>query len=205
MTRPGRLIAAITLCVVAPRLALANLGAESLPIQPEHRRAALVFAAVALAVLFAAGQLWVMETASTLRHRGLGACWLLNLGLLAWLLHPQLVAGIGGHTLTEQLTTQGAAGTWGWVALVLPELVAASAVWADVLRAAHASAPAAPDLRTDAPQLLAAGLRAGTAPAADAPAPAPGYPRLCDRCGTQELRNPQQRSAHLRYCKGERP
>jgi hypothetical protein len=206
--RPGRIIAALTLAVVAPRMALSNLGAEQLPMSADARQAALVFAAVALAVLVAVGQIWVIETAAAWRHPGLAACWVLNLGLLAWLLHPQLVAGIRHHTLPAQLLAGGQAEAWSWVALVLPELVAAAAVWADVVRAA-APAPSAAELRVDASQLLSAGLRASVAPAAqpdqegtDAPQAAPGYPRVCDRCGTEQLRNPQQRSAHFRYCKG---
>jgi hypothetical protein len=205
VTRPGRLIAALTLAVVAPRMALSNLGAEQLPLSAGARQAALVFAAVALAALVAAGQIWVIETAAAWRHPGLAAAWLLNLGLLAWLLHPQLVAGIRGQSLPEQLLAGDRAEAWSWVALVLPELAAAAAVWADVVRAAAPPAPPAPDLRADAADLLAAGLRASVAPAPQPPQPPAGFPRTCERCGRAVLTSPQQRSAHLRYCKPAEP
>lgn len=135
-TRLALLLAAAAVAVNAPRLILAFLEADGLPVSPSWRGSLLGLTGVATGVVLTGGGAYLAHAlARGARYRRtLAVTWLLVLTCSGVLVTPMLVAGLGRAELGQVLPTPGKRWVWSATAVLAVELVAAGAM---VAHAAH--------------------------------------------------------------------
>lgn len=154
--RAGLVIALAAILVQAPRLVLALLAADRLPVAAAAERALLVLAGIGTAVVLTGGNLYLAHTVAQVQlwRRTLAAAWIAVLAASGGLVIPLIVAGLTARTVPQVLGTGRLEWPWALLASLAHELTAAgcvlaSAAWAAMPRAAAAAAlvpalPAAP-------------------------------------------------------------
>lgn len=131
MTGAGKLVAVGAVVVHAPRLVLAYLEAEGVPVSPSWRVGLLWVAAIATAGVLTGGQAYLAGSVMRLRsHRGVVvSSWVLLLAATAALVAPLLVGSLSQQELSAVLSTPASRWLWALTAVVAVEVVAgASAV-----------------------------------------------------------------------------
>ncbi|HVT18315.1 MAG TPA: hypothetical protein VHQ90_19330, partial [Thermoanaerobaculia bacterium] len=94
--RAGLVIALAAILVQAPRLVLALLAADRLPVTPAAERALLVLAGIGTAVVLTGGNLFLAHTVAQVQawRRTLAAAWIAVLAASGGLVIPLVVAGL---------------------------------------------------------------------------------------------------------------
>jgi hypothetical protein len=187
----GLAIAMAAILVQAPRLVLAILAADRLPVAPAAERGLLVLAGIGTAVVLTGGNLFLAHTVAQVQawRRTLAVAWLAVLAASGGLVLPLIVAGLGARSLPEVLGASRLVWAWALLAASAHELTAAgcvlaSAAWA--VTAAGASAEGA------------------AAAAAGGGAPERGEPLACPAgCGRSFATAPAL-AGHLRHCAARR-
>jgi hypothetical protein len=205
--RAGLAIALATILVQAPRLVLALLAADRLPVAPATERGLLVLAGIGTALVLTGGNLYLAHTVAQVEpwRRTLVATWLAVLAASGGLVLPLIVAGLSARTLPEMLGGGGLAWPWAVLASIAHELTAAGCVLASAAWASQAGAAA----RGPVGLLLSAGagLPAGSDALLPAEAAVPAaLPQAAARriacragCGRSFVSR-QAEIAHLRHC-----
>ncbi len=142
--RAGLAIALAAIAVQAPRLVLALLGADRMPVPAPTERALLVLAGVGTALVLTGGNLYLAHTVAQVRpwRRTLAAAWLPVLAASGGLVLPLIVAGLSARTLPQVLGAGRLAWTWALLAALAHELTAAGCVLASAAWAAQAGGAA---------------------------------------------------------------
>jgi MFS family permease len=135
-TRLALLLAVAAVAVNAPRLILAFLEADGLPVSPSWRGSLLGLTGVATGVVLTGGGAYLAHALArgARFRRTLAVTWLLVLVCSGVLVTPMLVAGLGRAELGQVLPTPGKRWVWSATAVLAVELVAAGAM---VAHAAH--------------------------------------------------------------------
>src|ERR1700688_3214522 len=138
-------IALAAILVQAPRLVLAVLAADRLPVAVDTERALLVVAGLGTALVLTGGNLYLAHTIPRVRRwrRALATVWLVVLAASGCLVVPLVAAGLHGRTLPELLHSETLSWGWSLLAALAHEVTAAGCVLA-------AAAVAAAGERTDA-------------------------------------------------------
>jgi hypothetical protein len=205
--RAGLAIALAAIVVQAPRLVLALLAADRLPVAPATERGLLLLAGIGTALVLTGGNLYLAHTVAQVEpwRRTLAATWLAVLAASGGLVLPLIVAGLSARSLPEILGAGGLAWPWGVLVAIAHELTAAgcvlaSAAWAS--QAGTAGGGAAAPARAGAGGLPAgsdARMAAGVAAAAALPQAA--AQRIACRAGCgKSFVSQQAEIAHLRHC-----
>jgi hypothetical protein len=213
----GLAIALAAILVQAPRLVLALLAADRLPVAPAAERALLVLAGIGTALVLTGGNLFLAHTVAQVHlwRRTLVAAWIAVLAASGGLALPLLVAGLSARSMPQVLCAGHLEWPWALLASIAHEVTAAGCVLAS---AAWAGMPAATVAGSGAARFVARAMPAGPGPVpADAggPLPAPpgtaASPRSADRaaaadavpcragCG-RSFFSRQGEIAHLRRC-----
>ena len=192
--RAGLAIALAAILVQAPRLVLALLAADRLPVAPGTERGLLVLAGIGTALVLTGGNLYLAHTVAQVEpwRRTLAATWLAVLAASGGLVLPLIVAGLSARSLPEILGAGGLAWPWAMLAALAHELTAAGCVLAS---AAWASQAGAGGRGAAAPPLAGA---AGLPASSDARLPAPGI--ACRAGCGRSFASRQAEIAHLRHC-----
>ena len=210
--RAGLAIALAAILVQAPRLVLALLAADRLPVAPATERGLLVLAGIGTALVLTGGNLYLAHTVAQVQpwRRTLAATWLAVLAASGGLVLPLIVAGLSARSLPEILAAGRLEWPWAVLAAIAHELTAAgcvlaSAAWGSQAGAAGAGVSSA---RVAAAGVLPAGsdvgLSAGAATAAVTPQAA--AQRIVCRAGCgKSFASQQAEIAHLRHCPRRRP
>jgi MFS family permease len=142
--RIGVGIALAAILVQAPRLVLAVLAADRLPVAVDTERALLVVAGLGTALVLTGGNLYLAHTIARVRRwrRALATVWLVVLAASGCLVVPLVAAGLHGRTLPELLHSETLSWGWSLLAALAHEVTAAGCVLA-------AAAVAAAGERTD--------------------------------------------------------
>jgi hypothetical protein len=192
----GVLIAVAAILVQAPRLVLALLAADRLPVGPGAERALLVLAGIGTALVLTGGNLFLAHTVAHVERwrRALTATWLAVLVCSGALIIPVIVAGLRARTLPDVLGPGRLEWTWAVLAALAHEATAAGCVLAS---AAWAGAGAAGSAEPVSPPGSAPALRS-----APLPAQLPAEPGIPCRAGCGRLfATGQGEIAHLRHCR----
>jgi hypothetical protein len=135
--RAGLAIAVAAILVQAPRLVLALLAADRLPVAPGTERALLVLAGIGTALVLTGGNLYLAHTVAQVQpwRRTLAAAWITVLAASGGLALPLIVAGLTARTLPQVLGARQLEWPWALLAAIAHELTAAgcvlaSAAWA---------------------------------------------------------------------------
>jgi hypothetical protein len=130
--RAGLAIAVAAILVQAPRLVLALLAADRLPVAPGAERALLVIAGIGTALVLTGGNLYLAHTVAQVRawRRTLAAAWIAVLVASGGLALPLIVAGLSGSSVSQVLGAGGLEWPWAVLASVAHELTAAGCVLA---------------------------------------------------------------------------
>jgi hypothetical protein len=207
--RAGLAIALAAILVQAPRLVLALLAADRLPVNPATERDLLVLAGIGTALVLTGGNLFLAHTVAQVHfwRRTLAATWIVVLGASGGLALPLIVAGLTARTLPQVLSGRQLEWSWALLAAIAHELTAAgcvlaSAAWA--VKTADTSAGTAAEVSSVATSLPAAPLHVPAAahqltPAHTAPAAIP-----CRAGCGRSFASPQAEIAHLRHCPSHR-
>jgi hypothetical protein len=157
--RAGLIIAVATIMVQAPRLTLAMLAADRLPVDAATERELLVLAGVGTALVLTGGNLYLAHTVARVEawRRTLAATWLAVLAASGGLVLPLIVAGLSARTLPEILGASRLEWPWAVLASIAHELTAAGCVLASAAWAARTGAAGAGAAGTTAPLIGAAG------------------------------------------------
>jgi hypothetical protein len=139
--RAGLAIALAAILVQAPRLVLALLAADRLPVAPSAERALLVIAGIGTALVLTGGNLYLAHTVAQVRawRRTLAAAWLAVLAASGGLVLPLIVAGLSGTSVSQVLGAGGLEWPWAVLAAVAHELTAAGCVLASAAWVASAA------------------------------------------------------------------
>jgi MFS family permease len=131
--QPGRWFAAAAVLVTAPRLVLAFLAADAMPLAPAVRAALLVLSSVSTAIALTGGAAYLAHTlASTGRARALlQVLWLAILVCSSALMAPVLAAGLADSPLAAVLDRPAKRWAWAICAVVAVDLVAAAVMRAE--------------------------------------------------------------------------
>ncbi len=205
--RAGLAIALAAILVQAPRLVLALLAADRLPVAAPTERALLVLAGIGTALVLTGGNLYLAHTVAQVRpwRRTLAATWLAVLAASGGLVLPLIVAGLSARTLPEILGAGRLAWPWAVLAAIAHELTAAGCVLAGAAWAAQAGGAAgvgtAPRVAAaiELPAGSEAGLPAGAA-AGGAPPQAAAQGIACRAGCGRRFGSQQAEIAHLRHC-----
>jgi MFS family permease len=143
MTSPhvGLVIALAAVLVQAPRLVLALLAADRLPVAASTERTLLIVAGVGTALVLTGGNLYLAHTVAQVKvwRLTLAAAWLAALAASGGLVIPYIVAGLTARTVPQVLGAGQIGWSWAFLAAVAHELTAAGCVLAS---AAWTYAPA---------------------------------------------------------------
>jgi hypothetical protein len=197
--RAGLAIALAAILVQAPRLVLALLAADRLPVAAAAERALLVLAGVGTAVVLTGGNLYLAHTVAQVRpwRRTLAAAWLAVLAASGGLVLPLVVAGLTARTVPQVLGAGRLEWPWALLASIAHELTAAGCVLAS---AAWAATPAVAAAAATGPGAVAARLPASTGASA-LPQPQPAAHLIPCRAGCgRSFASQQAEIAHLRRC-----
>jgi MFS family permease len=125
-------LAASAVAVTAPRLGLAFLEADGVPIPIGTRATLLALTAASSAVVLTGGAtVLAHEIARARERRGLlAALWAASLLASGVLIAPAIVAGLGGQSVAQVLAPTWARWAWAWAAVLAPDLMAAGLVLA---------------------------------------------------------------------------
>jgi hypothetical protein len=174
--RAGLAIALAAILVQAPRLVLALLAADRLPVDPIAERALLVLAGIDTALVLTGGNLFLAHTVAQVQpwRRTLAAAWILVLAASGGLALPLIVAGLSARSLPQVLVDQQLAWSWALLAAVAHELTAAGCVLASAAWAVNATETRGPSLssKPSGDALPAAPLASPLAGNPTVPAPA---------------------------------
>lgn len=197
--RAGLAIALAAILVQAPRLVLALLAADRLPVAAAAERALLVLAGVGTAVVLTGGNLYLAHTVAQVRpwRRTLAAAWLAVLAASGGLVLPLVVAGLTARTVPQVLGAGRLEWPWALLASIAHELTAAGCVLASAAWAAMPAAAAAAAAGTRF--TAAARLPAGAAATSAQPQPAANLIPCRAGCG-RSFASQQAEIAHLRRC-----
>jgi hypothetical protein len=194
--RAGLAIALAAILVQAPRLVLALLAADRLPVAAGVERALLVVAGVGTAVVLTGGNLYLAHTVALVQawRRTLAAAWIAVLAASGGLVLPLIVAGLTARTVPQVLGAGRLEWLWALLASIAHELTAAGCVLASAAWAAMPAAAGAGPRPNAAPHLPAG--------AAAIPAlPQPAAPLIPCRAGCgRSFASRQAEIAHLRRC-----
>src|ERR1700680_921197 len=129
----------------APRLVLAVLAADRLPVAADTERALLVVAGLGTALVLTGGNLYLAHTIARVRRwrRALATVWLVVLAASGCPVVQLVAAGLHSGTLPELLHSETLSWGWSLLAALAHEVTAAGCVLA-------AAAVAAAGERTDA-------------------------------------------------------
>ncbi len=135
-------VALAAILVQAPRLVLAVLAADRLPVAADAERALLVVAGVGTALVLTGGNLYLAHAIARVRRwrRALGVVWLAVLVSSGGLVVPLVAAGLSGRTLPQLLSGKGLAWSWSLLAALAHEVTAAGCVLAAAAAASERSA-----------------------------------------------------------------
>ncbi|HVT17763.1 MAG TPA: hypothetical protein VHQ90_16495 [Thermoanaerobaculia bacterium] len=206
--RAGLLIAVAAILVQAPRLVLALLAADRLPVTPAAERALLVLAGIGTALVLTGGNLYLAHTVAQIQawRRTLAAAWIAVLAASGGLVIPLVVSGLTGRTVPQVLAGGQLEWPWALLASIAHELTAAGCVLAS---AAWAAMPPVAAARAAAPPPTAGVLLPAREPAVSPGAVAPSFlhrgqpaaqPIACrSGCGRSFVSH-QAEIAHLRHC-----
>jgi hypothetical protein len=206
--RAGLAIALAAILVQAPRLVLALLAADRLPVDPAAERALLILAGIGTALVLTGGNLFLAHTVAQVQpwRRTLAAAWLAVLAASGGLALPLIVAGLTARTVPQVLSSRQLEWPWALLAAIAHELTAAGCVLASAAWAARP--PAVPAEGTISQPAAAAALPAAPAPLpADAKSPqrsergepTPALIACRAGCG-RSFTSRQAEIAHLRHC-----
>jgi hypothetical protein len=211
-------LAAVAFLVQAPRLVLAVLAADRLPVAAGTEQQLLTVAAVGTALVLTGGGILIAHAALTAPRwkLGLGVSWLLILTASAGLVAPSIVGGLAGERLPQVLSSPELRRAWAVLAALAHELTAAACMLAAAAQSVAESADerelrlwnerdTATERAEQAERALSE-LRAElSAAASELPAAGELYP--CEGCGrpfaTQQARSGHQRSCRARSQQGE--
>jgi MFS family permease len=131
-------VALAAILVQAPRLVLAVLAADRLPVDADAERALLVIAGVGTALVLTGGNLYLAHAIARVRRwrRALAAVWLAVLVSSGGLVVPLVAAGLRGRTLPQLLGSELLAWSWSLLAALAHEVTAAGCVLAAAAAAA---------------------------------------------------------------------
>jgi hypothetical protein len=195
--RAGLAIALAAILVQAPRLVLALLAADRLPVAAAVERALLVVAGVGTAVVLTGGNLYLAHTVALVHawRRTLAAAWIAVLAASGGLVLPLIVAGLTARTVPQVLGAGRLEWLWALLASIAHELTAAGCVLASAAWAAVPAAAAGAGPRPNA----GARLPAGAAAIPALPQPAAHLVPCRAGCG-RSFASQQAEIAHLRRC-----
>jgi len=145
--RAGLAIAVAAILVQAPRLVLALLAADRLPVAPGTERALLVLAGIGTALVLTGGNLYLAHTVAQVQpwRRTLAAAWI-TVAASGGLALPLIVAGLTARTLPQVLGARQLEWPWALLAAIAHELTAAGCVFASAAWAGTPAAAAAANL-----------------------------------------------------------
>jgi len=125
-------VALAAILVQAPRLVLAVLAADHLPVGADAERSLLVIAGVGTALVLTGGNLYLAHAIARVRRwrRALAAVWLAVLISSGGLVVPLVAAGLRGRTLPQLLDSELLAWSWSVLAALAHEVTAAGCVLA---------------------------------------------------------------------------
>jgi hypothetical protein len=194
--RAGLAIALAAILVQAPRLVLALLAADRLPVAAGVERALLVVAGVGTAVVLTGGNLYLAHTVALVQawRRTLAAAWIAVLAASGGLVLPLIVAGLTARTVPQVLGAGRLEWLWALLASIAHELTAAGCVLAS---AAWAAMPAAAGAGSR--PITGARMPAGAAASSALPQPAAHLVPCRAGCG-RSFASQQAEIAHLRRC-----
>jgi hypothetical protein len=205
--RAGLAIALAAILVQAPRLVLALLAADRLPVAAAAERALLVLAGIGTAVVLTGGNLYLAHTIAQVQpwRRTLAAAWIAVLAASGGLILPLIVAGLTARTVPQVLGAGQLEWPWALLASLAHELTAAGCVLASAAWAANPSAiaagAAAPHLTAVARLPAAAPLPAGAAAPLALVHAQPGASLIPCRAGCgRSFASQQAEIAHLKRC-----